>query len=59
MRDPVTPEAVLKAIGTLIGGADYESSPCPGIRRNLAALGPAGDSEQMREEIRRLQSLCM
>ena len=59
MRDPLTPEAVLQRIGTLIGGSDYEASPCPRIRRNLAALGPAGDSELMREEIRRLQSLCM
>lgn len=59
MRDPLTPAAVLRAIGTLVGGADYEADPCPRIRRNLAALGPAGDSELMREEIRRLQSLCM
>lgn len=59
MRDPVSPEAVLRAIGRLVGGPDYETDPCPRIRRNLAALGPAGDSELMREEIRRLQSLCM
>jgi len=59
MRDPLTPAAVLRAIGTLVGGPDYEADPCPRIRRNLAALGPAGDSELMREEIRRLQSLCM
>ena len=59
MRDPVTPEAVVRAIGRLIGGPDYETDPCPRIRRNLAALGPAGDSELMREEVRRLQSLCI
>lgn len=59
MRDPVAPADVARAIGTLVGGPGYETSPCPRIRRNLAALGPAGDSELMREEIRRLQSLCM
>lgn len=59
MRDPLSPQAVVRAIGALIGGPDYEADPCPRIRRNLAGLGPAGDSELMREEIRRLQSLCM
>lgn len=59
MRDPTAPADVARAIGTLMGGPGYESSPCPRIRRNLAALGPAGDNELMREEIRRLQSLCM
>ena len=57
MRDPVSVEDVVIAVGKLFGGGP--SDPCPRIRRNIANLGTGGDAEQTREEIRRLQQYCL
>jgi hypothetical protein len=58
MRDPMTPAQVVAAVGQLFGGPGYETSPCPRIRRNIAALGPGGDSAALREELTRYQRDC-
>lgn len=57
MRDPVSVEDVVVAVGTLFGGGP--SDPCPRIRRNLANLGTDGDAELTAEEVRRLQQYCL
>lgn len=57
MREPVSTEDVLIAIGQLFGGGP--SDPCPQIRRNLANLGTGGDAELRSEEVRRLQQSCL
>ena len=57
MRDPVSVEDVVIAVGKLFGGGP--SDPCPRIRRNIANLGTGGDAELTREEIRRLQQYCL
>lgn len=57
MREPVSTEDVLIAIGQLFGGGPTD--PCPQIRRNLANLGTGGDAELRSEEIRRLQQFCL
>lgn len=57
MREPVSTEDVLIAIGQLFGGGP--SDPCPQIRRNLANLGTGGNTELRSEEIRRLQQYCL
>lgn len=58
MREAVTPAKVLAGIGQLFGGPGYETDPCPRIRRNIAALGPGGDSELLQEEFRRQRQFC-
>lgn len=55
---PHAPAAVVESIGRLVGGPDYTTDPCPQVRRNLAGLAPDGDSDLLREEIRRLRQLC-
>ncbi|MCD9127422.1 hypothetical protein [Luteimonas fraxinea] len=57
MRDPVSVEDVVIAVGKLFGGGP--SDPCPRIRRNIANLGTGGDAELTAEEIRRLQQYCL
>jgi len=57
MRDPVSVEDVVIAVGKLFGGGP--SDPCPRIRRNIANLGTGGDAELTSEEIRRLQQYCL
>lgn len=58
MRTAVTPEAVVKAVGVLFGGAGYTTDPCPRVRSNLANLGTGNERELVDEEVRRLQRLC-
>lgn len=57
MRDPVSVEDVVIAVGKLFGGGP--SDPCPRIRRNLANLGTGGDAELTAKEVRRLQQYCL
>lgn len=57
MREPISTEDVVIAVGKLFGGGP--SDPCPRIRRNLANLGTGGDAELRSEEIRRLQQFCL
>ena len=57
MREPVSVEDVVIAVGKLFGGGP--SDPCPRIRRNIANLGTGGDAELISEEIRRLQQACL
>ncbi|VXA91692.1 conserved hypothetical protein [Luteimonas sp. 9C] len=57
MREPVSVEDVVIAVGSLFGGGP--SDPCPRIRRNLAALGTGGDAALTAEELRRLQQYCL
>ena len=57
MRDPVSVEDVVIAVGKLFGGGP--SDPCPRIRRNIANLGTGGDAELTAEELRRLQQYCL
>lgn len=57
MRDPVSAEDVVLAVGKLFGGGP--SDPCPRIRRNIANLGDGGDRELLAEELRRLQRSCL
>lgn len=57
MRNPVSVEDVVVAVGKLFGGGP--SDPCPRIRRNLANLGTGGDAELTSEEVRRLQQYCL
>lgn len=52
---PLTAADVVAGIGQLLSGPGYESDPCPSIRRNVARLAPAGDSELLQEELRRLR----
>lgn len=59
MRDPMSPARVIEAIGSVVGGPNYERSPCPRIHRNIAALSTAGRSEALDEEIRRLNQDCI
>lgn len=58
MREPMSPARVVEGIGKLFGGADYETSPCPRIRRNIAALGTGGDGAALQEEVWRHQRFC-
>lgn len=57
MREPISTEDVVIAVGKLFGGGP--SDPCPRIRRNLADLGTGGNAELRSEEIRRLQQFCL
>lgn len=57
MRDPVSVEDVVVAVGRLFGGGP--SNPCPRIRRNIAALGDGGDGDLLAEELRRLRQACL
>ncbi|WP_143703870.1 MULTISPECIES: hypothetical protein [Luteimonas] len=56
MREPLSTEDVVLAIGSLFGGGP--SDPCPRIRRNIAHLGTGGDAALLAEELRRLQQYC-
>jgi len=38
MRDPISGERVLLAIGQVFGGPGYRTDPCPGIRSNIHGL---------------------
>ena len=58
MRDPISPQAVLRRIGKVFGGAGYTTDPCPQIRENIAGLAPGGDSELLQEELRRQRAYC-
>lgn len=58
MREPMSAARVVSGIGQLFGGPGYETSPCPRIRRNIAALGPGGDRAALQEEVRRYQQHC-
>ncbi len=58
MREPMTAAKVVARIGQVFGGPGYETSPCPRIRRNIAALGTGGDSELLQEEVRRHRQFC-
>lgn len=58
MKEPMSAAKVVAGIGQLFGGAGYETDPCPRIRRNIAALGPGGDSELLQEEFRRQRQFC-
>jgi hypothetical protein len=58
MRDPVTPERVVQAVGVLFGGADYSTDPCPRVRRNLANLATGSDRALVEEEVRRHRQFC-
>jgi hypothetical protein len=58
MREPMSAARVVAGIGQLFGGPGYETSPCPRIRRNIAALGPGGDRAALQEEVRRYQQHC-
>jgi hypothetical protein len=58
MREPMSAARVVAGIGQLFGGPGYETSPCPRIRRNIAALGPGGDRAAVQEEVRRHQQHC-
>lgn len=57
VREPVSPEDVVIAIGTLFGGGPTD--PCPRIRRNLANADMAEGRELAEEEIRRLRRNCL
>lgn len=58
MREPMSAARVVAGVGQLFGGPGYETSPCPRIRRNIAALGPGGDRAAVQEEVRRRQQHC-
>jgi len=58
MRDPVSPQAVLRRIGTVFAGTNYSTDPCPRIRENIAGLAPGGDGERLQEELRRQHAYC-
>lgn len=60
VASPMTPAAIAAGIGQLFGGAGYEASPCPRIRRNIAQWRTAGGSDAaLAEELRRLQAHCL
>lgn len=56
MRDPLSAEDVVLAVGRLFGGGP--SDPCPRIRDNIANLSDGGDRALIAEELRRLRQFC-
>src|SRR5690606_16603494 len=58
MRQPTSPERVLRSIGALIAGPGYTTDPCPRVDENIDRLSQSGDSELLQEELRRKRALC-
>ena len=58
MRQPVSPERVLRSIGALLAGPGYTTDPCPRVDDNIDRLSQSGDSELLQEELRRKRALC-
>ncbi len=55
---PPAPADVVRAIGTLVGGAGYTTDPCPQVRENIARLSTGGHEDLLQEELRRQAALC-
>lgn len=58
MREPISPERVLRAVGALLAGPGYTTDPCPRVAENIDRLSQEGDSELLQEELRRKRALC-
>lgn len=58
MRQPISPERVLRSIGGLLAGSGYTTDPCPRVKENIDRLSQSGDSELLQEELRRKRALC-
>lgn len=58
MRHTMTVGDVAQGIAVLFAGPGYTTDPCPQIDGNLANLGTGGDTELMREELRRKRDYC-
>ena len=58
MREPVSPERMLRAVGALLAGPGYTTDPCPRVAENIDRLSQEGDSELLQEELRRKRALC-
>ena len=58
MREPASPERMLRAVGALLAGPGYTTDPCPRVDDNIDRLSQSGDSELLQEELRRKRALC-
>ncbi|WP_386743656.1 hypothetical protein [Luteimonas soli] len=58
MREPISAERVLRAIGGLVAGPGYTTDPCARVASNIQQLSQSGDSELLQEELRRKRALC-
>lgn len=61
MKEPLSPQKALQAIGEMAGGRGYSQSPCPRIASNLPGLLSATsdhERELLNEELRRGAEYC-
>ena len=61
MKEPLSPQKVLQAIGEMAGGRGYSQSPCPRIASNLPGLLTATSDQErelLDEELRRDREYC-